>query len=285
MSRAHAAKISCGTVMGPTQMPEFPKNHHGMGLYRMKAKQVFAYLLPLTLIFGESALAAPQAKIEDCGWLVPSGNALVDQPDALLKPSDPAPLAKAKAPPLAKAAYCERDTMMSYVGDERVVKLGLPLAIRSGGREGVLELDPTVLFNYHRVGEQYLPGKLVDEMHTEEWVSVWTPPKPADGGMESSVDPKSVETTPNYRRAKWRMARWVSESYLKEHPLAAEPVGVSYIIVLSTFDCTKELMRDEQSTTYFANGTTKAGEAKPGPWGKTVGATRAVLDFVCKATL
>jgi hypothetical protein len=264
-------------------MPVFPKNHHGMGLYRMKSKQVFAYLLPLTLIFGVSALAAPQAKIEDCGWLVPSGNVLVDQPDALLKPSDPAPLAK--APPLAKAAYCDRDTMMSYVGDERVIKLGLPLAIRSGGREGVLELDPTVLFNYHRVGEQYLPGKVVDEMHPEEWVSVWTPPKPADGGMESSVDPKSVEATPNYRRAKWRMARWVSESYLKEYPSAAKPVGVSYIIVLSTFDCTKELMRDEQSTTYFADGTIKAGGAKPGPWGKTVGATRAVLDFVCKATL
>jgi hypothetical protein len=102
-----------------------------MGLYRMTSTQIFAYLLPLTLIFGESALSAPQAKIEDCGWLVPSGNSLVDQPDALLKPSDPAPLAK--APPLAKAAYCERDTMMSYVGDERVIKLGLPLAIRSGG--------------------------------------------------------------------------------------------------------------------------------------------------------
>jgi hypothetical protein len=248
----------------------------------MTSKQVFAYLLTLTLIFGESALAAPQAKVEDCGWLVPSGNALVSQPDASLKPSDPAPLSI--PPSQAKAAYCERDTMMSYVGDERVLKLGLPLAIRSGGREGVLEVNPTVLFNYHRVGEQYLPGK-VDEMHPEEWVSLWTPPKPADGGMESSVDPKSVEAMPTYRRAKWRMARWVSESYLKEHPLAAEPVGVSYIIVLSTFDCRKELMRDEQSTTYFANGTTKAGDAKPAPWGKTIGATRAVLDFVCKATL
>jgi hypothetical protein len=44
-------------------------------------------------------------------------------------------------------------------------------------------------------------------------------------------------------------------------------------------------MRDEQSTTYFADGTTKAGGAESDPWGKTVGATRAVLDFVCKATL
>jgi hypothetical protein len=136
----------------------------------MTSKQVFAYFLTSTLIFGESALAAPQAKVEDCGWLVPDGNALVSQPDALLKPSDPAPLSA--PPPQAKAAYCERDTIMSYAGDERVLKLGLPLAIRSGGREGVLEVNPTVLFNYHRVGEQYLPGK-VDETHAEEWVEVW----------------------------------------------------------------------------------------------------------------
>jgi hypothetical protein len=52
--------------------------------------------------------------------------------------------------------------MMSYVGDERVVKLGLPLVIRSGDREGVLEADPTVLFNYHKVGDKYLPGKAQD---------------------------------------------------------------------------------------------------------------------------
>jgi hypothetical protein len=119
----------------------------------------------MALVLFKSALAAPQAKVEDCGWLVPIGNALVPQPDALLKPSDPAPLS---APPLqAKAAYCERDTMMTYVGDERVLKLGLPLVIRSGGREGVLEVDPTVLFKYHRVGEQYLPGK-VDETQTSQ---------------------------------------------------------------------------------------------------------------------
>ncbi|HEY2684106.1 MAG TPA: hypothetical protein VGI93_11390 [Steroidobacteraceae bacterium] len=75
----------------------------------------------------------------------------------MLKPSDPAPLAKPRS--TAKAAYCERDTMMSYVGDERLLKLGLPLVIRSHGREGVLELNPTVLFNYHRVGDQYQTGK------------------------------------------------------------------------------------------------------------------------------
>jgi hypothetical protein len=50
--------------------------------------------------------------------------------------------------------------MMTYVGDERVLKLGLPLVIRSGDHEGVLEAPPAVLFNYHRVGEQYLPGKV-----------------------------------------------------------------------------------------------------------------------------
>jgi hypothetical protein len=127
-------------------------------VYRMKLDQLFAFFLALTLLLGKSALTAPQAKAENCGWLVQDGNALTLQPDALLKPSDPSPL---PAPPRqAKAAYCERDTMMTYVGDERVLKLGLPLVIRSGGREGVLEVDPTLLFNYHRVGEQYLPGKV-----------------------------------------------------------------------------------------------------------------------------
>jgi hypothetical protein len=115
-------------------------------------------LVIVMVILIRTALAAPQAKIENCGWLVSKQNALVPQPDASLKPSDPAPLPK--PPPLAKAAYCERDTIMSYVGDERVLKLGLPLVIRSGDREGVLEATPTVLFNYHRVGEQYLPGKV-----------------------------------------------------------------------------------------------------------------------------
>jgi hypothetical protein len=124
----------------------------------MASKQFIVCFLASALVLGKSASAAPQAKVEDCGWLVPNGNALVSQPDALLKPSDPAPLSA--PPPQAKAAYCERDTLMTYVGDERVIKLGLPLVIRSGGREGVLEATPTVLFNYHRVGEQYLPGKV-----------------------------------------------------------------------------------------------------------------------------
>ncbi len=101
--------------------------------------------------------AAPQAKTENCGWLVLQGDELISQPDADLQPSDPKPLA---APPAtAKAAYCARDTLMTYVGDERVLKLGLPLAIRSDDREGVLEAVPTVMFNYHKVGDKYLPGK------------------------------------------------------------------------------------------------------------------------------
>jgi hypothetical protein len=106
------------------------------------------------------ALAAPQAKIEKCGWLVPQGDALVQRPDDALQPSDPKSLAV--PPAQAKAAYCERDTLMTYVGDERVVKSGLPLVIRSGGAEAFLEADPTVLFNYHKVGDRYLPGKTQD---------------------------------------------------------------------------------------------------------------------------
>jgi len=102
-------------------------------------------------------MAAPQAKMENCGWLVQQGDGLIEQPDRALQPSDPKQLAV--PPEQAKAAYCARDTMMSYVGDERVIKLGLPLVIRSGEREGVLEADPTVLFNYHKVGDRYLPGK------------------------------------------------------------------------------------------------------------------------------
>jgi hypothetical protein len=106
-------------------MPEVPKKDRNRTEYRMTSKQIFACFLASALFLGKSALAAPQAKVEDCGWLIRNGNALVSQPDALLKPSDPAPLSE--PPPQAKAAYCERDTMMTYVGDERVIKLGLPL--------------------------------------------------------------------------------------------------------------------------------------------------------------
>jgi TonB family protein len=98
-----------------------------------------------------------QAKVENCGWLVTKGNVLEAYPDVSLKPSGPAPLPV--PPPGARAAYCDRDSLLTYVGDERVLKFGLPLILRSGGREGVLEVDTSV-FNYHRVGDQYVPGKV-----------------------------------------------------------------------------------------------------------------------------
>jgi len=114
-------------------------------------------LVAVLLWFSAPAVAEPQAKSEQCGWLVAQGDELVPQPDKGLQPSDPKPLAT--PPESAKAAYCVRDTMTSYVGDERMIKLGLPLVIRSGDKEGVLEANPTVLFNYHKVGDKYLPGK------------------------------------------------------------------------------------------------------------------------------
>jgi hypothetical protein len=103
-------------------------------------RPIFAIACGMVLVLGNNAVAAPQAKVENCGWLIAKGDGLVDQPDASLKPSDPAPLSG--PPPDAKAAYCERDTLFSYVGDERMSKRGLPLIIRSGSNEGVLEYFP-----------------------------------------------------------------------------------------------------------------------------------------------
>jgi hypothetical protein len=97
----------------------------------------------------------------NCGWLIESGDGLVEQADPSLDPLNPKPLA---APPAGtKAAYCIRGTLMTDKGDERLVQLGLPLIIRSGSREGVLELAPSVLFPYRRVGERYLPDKAANE--------------------------------------------------------------------------------------------------------------------------
>lgn len=118
-------------------------------------KLVWIALLYLAAV--EPLSASPQAQVEHCGWLVKSGDVLVQQPDNLLQPSDPKPLPA--APPQAKAAYCDRDTLMTYAGDERVIALGLPLVIRSGDREGALEATPNVIFDYHPVGDEYLPGK------------------------------------------------------------------------------------------------------------------------------
>jgi hypothetical protein len=113
-------------------------------------------LLLIALMAGSLASAEPPSS-GDCGWLVASGDWLVDQPDPALKPLDPGPL---PTPPReAKAAYCVRATQLSDLGDERILKLGLPLVIRSGGHEGYLELDPAVTFNYHKVGNRYAPGR------------------------------------------------------------------------------------------------------------------------------
>lgn len=106
-------------------------------------------------VSAKAAVAEPHP--EDCGWLVPSGNQLVAQPDPNLKPLDRKPLAP--PPAQAKAAYCIRKTIITDVGDERFIELGLPLVIRSGDREGVLEDPPKVTFSYHRVGDRYFPGK------------------------------------------------------------------------------------------------------------------------------
>jgi hypothetical protein len=72
---------------------------------------------------------------------------------------------------------------------------------------------------------------------------------------ESFVDAASIDVTPDARRAKWRIVRWVSEAFRDKYPLP--PNGVSYVIVVSTFDRSKELMPDEQTTMYLADGTNK----------------------------
>jgi len=98
--------------------------------------------------------------VESCGWLVEQDGALVQQPDPLLKPSDLAPLPL--PPPKAKAAYCKRDTLEYSDGDFRLIELGLPFVLKSGDRESVLELSPSVLFDYYPEGDKYLPSNAQD---------------------------------------------------------------------------------------------------------------------------
>jgi hypothetical protein len=114
-------------------------------------------VIALMLIMAPSALATEQVTREDCGWLVQVGGELRLQPDGSLRPSDPRPLPT--PPQSAKAAYCIRESMITNVSDERVIRLGLPLVIRSGEREGVLEVPPRVQFDYRRDGNRYLPGR------------------------------------------------------------------------------------------------------------------------------
>ena len=94
---------------------------------------------------------------DDCGWLVLRGEALVDSPDPKLKPRSPEPLAT--PPGDAKAAYCAREKFTMADGDTRLIQMRLPLIIRARGTEGILELIPEVPFDYHKVGERYLPGR------------------------------------------------------------------------------------------------------------------------------
>jgi hypothetical protein len=71
-------------------------------------------LAAMLLWFSTPGFAEPQAKLEECGWLVLQGDMLVPQPDKRLQPSDPKPLAT--PPESARAAFCARDTIMTYVG-------------------------------------------------------------------------------------------------------------------------------------------------------------------------
>lgn len=107
----------------------------------------------------------PKGPVEEsCGWLVTAGDELHELPASDLKPSDSRPLPD--PPDAAKAAYCDRDRLMTYVGDERLLIVRRPLVIRARGAEGVLEYDPYVTFNYHRDGSRYLPGKPTGPMET-----------------------------------------------------------------------------------------------------------------------
>lgn len=134
---------------------------------------------------------------------------------------------------------------------------------------------PRTVFKWMTLGLTFLAFGA----RAEEWVSVWTPPEPAVGGMESLVDATSIEVTSDLRRAKWRMVPWLRKDFADKVLIPSNVI--KYIIVVSTFDCRKELMRDEQTTMYKGDGTNNAGAIGPSIWGKPAGATRAVFDFVC----
>jgi hypothetical protein len=48
----------------------------------------------------------------------------------------------------------------------------LPLVVRARGTEGILELMPEVPFNYHKVGDRYLPGR---DTSNQETITVGEP--------------------------------------------------------------------------------------------------------------
>jgi hypothetical protein len=119
------------------------------------------------LLLATPALAQAPAQLvpfDDCGWLVLRDGALVDSPDSRLKPRDSGPLATPPAD--AKAAYCAREKFTMEDGDSRLIQMRLPMIIRVGGTEGILELMPDVPFNYHKDGNRYLPGRVTEGQET-----------------------------------------------------------------------------------------------------------------------
>jgi hypothetical protein len=57
-------------------------------------------------------------------------------------------------------------------GDTRLIQMRLPLVVRARGTEGILELMPEVPFNYHKVGDRYLPGR---DTSNQETITVGEP--------------------------------------------------------------------------------------------------------------
>ena len=115
---------------------------------------------------------------------------------------------------------------------------------------------------------------------------VWTPPVEASGGMQTYVDASSIKIDTDMRRIYWRMVSWHRDAPSGTWPPKTGPEHkiVSYVIVGSTFDCIKQVKRDDETTMYYSDGTNNAGAiVGRSNWGKPAGATRAVFDFVCNA--
>lgn len=124
--------------------------------------------------------------------------------------------------------------------------------------------------------------------HAEEWVSVWTPPSPASGGMEDYVDVLSIRVKAGMRQADWRMVSWHRDAPAGTWPPKTAPDNkiIAYVTVSSTFDCANELKRDDKSIFYYSDGTNNAGATPTdNRWGKPFGGTLAIFDFVCGASL
>jgi hypothetical protein len=104
--------------------------------------------------------------------------------------------------------------------------------------------------------------------------------------MQTYVDASSIIVEREMRRVHWRMLSWHRDAPSGTWPPKTGPEHkiISYVIVSSTFDCNKQLHRDDETTMYYSDGTNNAGAiAGHSIWGEPAGGTRAVLDFVCKA--